>query len=54
MFVNLEKLQTTLLNMRKSNYTGTKVTVGSEKIQVVYSVDVFGFTIKDDKISFNF
>ena len=51
MFVNLEKLQTTLLNMRKSNYNGTEVL---KKIQFVSSAAVFGFTTKDDKISFNF
>ena len=40
MFVNPDKFQAILLDKQKSDYTGTKVTVGSEGIQVVSSVEV--------------
>ena len=45
MLVNPDKFQAILLDKQKLDYTGTKLTVGSEEIQVVYSVDVLDVTI---------
>ena len=50
--MNLDKFQPILLDKQKSNYTGTKLTVGSEEIQVASGVGVLGVTI-DDKLNFN-
>ena len=50
-YVNPDEFQAILLNKQKSYYTGTKLTVGSEEIQVVSSVDVLSVTI-DDKLNF--
>ena len=52
LFVNPNKFQAILLDKQKSDYTGTKITVGSEEIHVVSSVDVLGVTI-DDKLNLN-
>ena len=52
MFVNPDKSQAILLDKQKPDYTGTKLTVGSEEIQVVSSVDVLGVKI-NDKFNFN-
>ena len=45
MFLNCDKFQAILLDKQKLNYTGTKLTAGSEETRVVSSVDVLGITI---------
>ena len=46
MFVNLDKFQAILSDKQKSQNTGSKITVGSEEIEVVPSVDVVGVTLR--------
>ena len=52
MFVNSDKFQAILLDKQKSDHAGTKITVGSEEIQVVSSINILGVII-DDKLNFN-
>ena len=52
MFVNSIKFQVILLDKQKSDYAGTKITVGSEEIQVVSSINILG-VITDDKLNFD-
>ena len=52
MFVNPDEFQFILLDKQKSDYTGTKLIVGSKEIQVVSSFDVLGVTT-DNKLNFN-
>ena len=51
LFVNRNKFQAILLGKQNTDYTATKLTAGSEEIQVVSSVDVTGVTI-DYKLNF--
>ena len=50
MLVNRDKFPAILLDKQISDYTGTKLTAGSEEIQIVSSVDVSGITV-DDKLN---
>ena len=52
MFVNSDKFQAILLDKQKSDHAGTKITVGSEEIQVVSSINILGVII-DDKLNIN-
>ena len=52
LFVNRNKFQAILLDKQNTDYTATKLTAGSEEIQVVSSVDVIGVTI-DYKLNFD-
>ena len=52
LFANRNKLQAILLDKQNTDYTATKLTAGSEEIQVVSSVDVIGVTI-DYKLNFD-
>ena len=52
MFVNPDEFQFILLDKQSSDYTGTKLTVGSKEIQVVSSFEILVVTI-DDKLNFN-
>ena len=52
MFVNSVKVEAILLDKQKSDYTGTKLTVGSEEIQVLSSLDVLNVPIYDE-LNFN-
>ena len=52
MFVTSDKFQAILLDKQKSDYAGTKITVGTEEIQVVSSINILGVII-DDKLNFN-
>ena len=52
LFVNRNKFQAILLDKQNTDYTATKLTAGSEEIQVVSSVDVTGVTI-DYKLNFD-
>ena len=45
MFVNCDKFQAILLVKQKSDYAGTKLTVGSEETRVASSVEVLSITI---------
>ena len=51
LFVNRNKFQASLLGKQNTDYTATKLTAGSEEIQVVSSVDVTGVTT-DYKLNF--
>ena len=52
MFVNPDKFQAILLDNQKLDYTCTKLTVGSEEIQVVSTVDLLDVKV-DAKLNFN-
>ena len=52
MFVNSVKFEAILLDKQKSDYTGTKLTVSSEEIQVLSSLDVLSVPIYDE-LNFN-
>ena len=52
MFVNPDKFHAILLNKQKSDYNVNKLTVDSEKNQVIFSVDLLGVTIHN-KLNFN-
>ena len=52
MLVNPNKLQAILLDKLGSDYTGTKLTSGSEESKIISSFDVLSVTI-DDEPNFN-
>ena len=50
--MNPDKFQAILLDILKSDYANTKLTAGSEEIQVISSAELLGVT-NDDKLNCN-